>query len=146
MSNKPNYKQLFAKQREIEKILQVACPNIRHESGLYFLTREEEGKRYAYIGKGVDVCRRMVSHVQGYQQRIDISLRKRGFYSNSNQLGWRLKVLYFPKHLLDEQERYYIEQYRKMGVIMYNVESGGTLNKEIIGEKKPAKTYKDGLA
>ena len=28
---------------------------------------------------------------------------------------------------------------------MYNIESGGTLNKEIIGERKPPKTYTQGV-
>lgn len=142
---KPNYRQIFARQKQCEEILKRACPNLRHESGLYFLTREENEIKYAYLGKGVDVCRRMCSHLLGYQQRIDISLRKRGLYSKSNQLGWKLNVLYFPKELLDEKERYYIEQYIKNSYVMYNIENGGTLNKEIIGERKEPKNYTDGL-
>ena len=145
MPNKPNYKKIFARQKQCEEILKKACPNIIHNSGIYFLLREEEGNRYGYIGKGVDVLRRMCSHLSGYQQRIDISLRKRGFYSKDNEGGWQLNVLYFPEHLLDEKERYYIELYRKSGTILYNVENGGTINKEIIGEKKPTKLYSDGL-
>lgn len=141
-----NYKQLFARQKEIEKVLKIACPTINNNSGIYFLTRKDEDKNYAYIGKGVDVLRRMVSHMQGYEQRVDISLRKRGLYGDSNELGWRLNVLYFPKEVLDEKERYYIEQYRNNGYIMYNIESGGTINKEIIGERKSPKTYRDGVA
>lgn len=141
-----NYKQIFARQKEIEKILQVACPNINSESGIYFLTRNEENTKYAYIGKGKNVIRRMVSHVQGYKQRIDISIRKRGFYSESNKLGWKLNVLYFPEEMLDEKERYYIDKYRNGGYTMYNIESGGTIAKEIIGERKSPKTYREGVA
>lgn len=142
-----NYKQLFAIQAKLEKQLKLACPNISHKSGIYFLIRkdEDEGKNYAYIGKSVDVLRRMCSHLQGYQQRIDISLKKRGFVSNQNLLGWELNVLYFPKDQLNEKERYYIEAYRKNNFILYNVESGGATGKEIIGERKPAKNYTDGL-
>ena len=145
MSEKQNYRQIFARQKQCEGILKKACPNINHNSGIYFLLREEEGHRYGYIGKGKDVLRRMCSHLSGYQQRVDISLRKRGFYSKENEGGWKLNVLYFPEHLLDEKERYYIELYRKSGTILYNVESGGTINKEIIGERKAPKTYQDGL-
>lgn len=140
-----NYKQIFARQRQCEEILKKACPNLRHESGIYFLTREENNIKYAYLGKGVDVCKRMCSHLMGYSQRIDISLRKRGLYSNSNELGWKLNVMYFPKELLDEKERYYITQYIENKFVMYNIESGGTLNKEIIGERKPPKTYTQGV-
>lgn len=140
-----NYKQIFARQKEIEKILQVACPNINNKSGIYFLTRNEENTKYAYIGKGKNVIRRMVSHVQGYEQRIDISIRKRGFYSESNKLGWKLNVLYFPEEMLDEKERYYIDKYRNGGYTMYNIESGGTVAKEIIGERKAPKTYREGV-
>ena len=143
---KPNYKQIFTKQKQCEEILKLACPNIKHKSGIYFLTRIEDDKKYAYIGKGVDVCKRMVSHLLGYSQRIDISLRKRGFFSKSNELGWKLNVLYFPKELLDGKERYYIQQYINSGVIMYNIESGGTVDKEIIGERKAPKNYRDGIA
>jgi hypothetical protein len=32
------------------------------------------------------------------------------------------------------------------GVQLYNVESGGTEGKTIIGERKPPKSYRDGLA
>lgn len=143
---KQNFKQIFAKQKKLEELLKIACPNIEHRSGLYFLTREEDGKKYAYIGKGVDVCRRMVSHLQGYQQRIDISLRKRGFYSNENDSGWKLSVRYFDEQYLDEKERFYIEDAISKGLILYNIESGGTVGKEIIGERKTPKTYRDGLA
>lgn len=142
-----NYKQLFAIQSKLEKQLKLACPNISHKSGIYFLIRKDEdkGEKYAYIGKGVDVLRRMCSHLQGYQQRIDISLKKRGFFSNQNLGGWELNVLYFPKEQLDNQERHFIEAYRENGFILYNVESGGTTGKEIIGERKPVKNYTDGL-
>ena len=65
--------------------------------------------------------------------------------SNSNELGWKLNVMYFPKELLDEKERYYITQYIENKFVMYNIESGGTLHKEIIGERKPPKTYTQGV-
>ena len=55
--------------------------------------------------------------------------------------------MYFPKQLLDEKERFYIELYKsKENGECYNVESGGTLGKEIIGERKEPKNYREGIA
>ena len=81
----------------------------------------------------------------GYAQRIDVSLKKRKYYSETNPYGWKLNVLFFPEHLLDEKERHYIELYVNNGGECYNKESGGTLGKSMINERKPPKTYQDGL-
>lgn len=140
-----NYKQLFAIQSKLEKQLKLACPEIDSKSGIYFLTRKDDDGSFFYIGKGVNLIRRMCSHLQGYQQRIDISLKKRGFYSEENTLGWKLNVMHFKPEELDEKERYFIDLYLKNNWINYNVESGGTIGKTIIGGRKPAKTYTDGI-
>ena len=146
MANNVNYKQLFAKQKSLENVIKKACPSIDHKSGIYFYTRtdEETGEKFAYIGLAKDLMRRSVSHLQGYSH-IDISLKKRGFYSDDNKSGWQLNCLHFPENLIEEKERYYIEQYRKANFTLYNIESGGREGKEIIGERKPPKGYKDGL-
>ena len=141
---KPNYKQIFAKQRELEKVILQACPNMPHSSGIYFYTREDEDGKYAYIGKAVDLLKRSVSHLQGYQH-IDISLRKRGFYSKDNENGWKLNYLRFPENKLDEKEQYYIDNYLSAGYELYNIESGGTTGKTMINERKPSRGYRDGL-
>lgn len=144
-----NYRQLFSVQNEIAKVIKQACPQIDNESGIYFLIREdtEKNEKYAYIGKGVDLLRRMVSHVQGYEQQIDKSLKKRGFYHpTENWGGWKLNVLHFREFQLDEKEAYYIDKYRNAGYIMYNVESGGTIGKTMINERKGPKTYTEGLS
>jgi hypothetical protein len=86
-----------------------------------------------------------VSHLQGYQH-IDISLRKRGFYSKDNEGGWKLNFLIFPPYKLDDKERFYINNYRNAGYQLYNIESGGTTGKTIINERKPTKGYQDGVA
>ena len=140
-----DYKKLFAIQSKLEKQLKLVCPEIDSKSGIYFITRKDDDGAYFYIGKALSLSRRMVSHLQGYQQRIDISLKKRGFYSEENTLGWKLNVIHFGPDELNEKERYYIDKYQKAGWITYNIESGGTTGKEIIGERKPAKTYTDGI-
>ena len=140
-----NYKQLFTIQSKLEKQLKFACPEIDSKSGIYFLTRKDDDGQFFYIGKALNLSRRMISHLQGYQQRIDISLKKRGFYSEENDLGWKLNVMHFEPEELDEKERYYIDKYLKAGWATYNVESGGTTGKAIIGDRKPPKTYTDGI-
>jgi hypothetical protein len=146
MANKPNYKQIFAKKKETEMRLWGICPEAAtHRSGIYFYIREDMDGKHAYIGKAVDLTERTISHMNGYQQRIDISLKSRGFYSELNPSGWKLDVLYYPKAELDKWEQYWIEQYRNAGVDLYNVESGGTDGKTIIGERKSPKSYREGV-
>lgn len=142
---KKNYKQIFAKQRELEQVVLKACPNMPRSAGIYFYTRTDEDGKYAYIGKSVDLLKRSVSHLQGYQ-RIDISLRKRGFYSKDNEGGWKLNFLIFPPYELDDKERFYINNYRNAGYQLYNIESGGTTGKTIINDRKSSKGYKDGVS
>ena len=142
---KINYKRLFAIQKNIGETLKKACPSIGTNSGIYFYIREDSNGKYAYIGKASNLLERNISHLQGYQQRIDVSLKKRGFYSNNNLGGWKLNVLCFPKHQLDKAEQYYIDLYKKNGYNLYNIESGGTTGKSDINERKLGKGYHDGI-
>lgn len=149
MPNKPNYKQLYARKKEVAQKLKKVCPNINNNSGIYFYTRErtveEGGGKACYIGKSRTLLDRCISHDIGYAQRIDISLKKRKYYSENNPYGWKLNVLFFPENLLDEKERYYIELYQSHYEECYNKENGGTTGKSLINERKPAKNYTDGL-
>lgn len=147
MANKKwSAKRFYSKQEEAERLLFAVCPKADHRSGIYFYLREDTDGKYGYIGKATDLVSRNVAHIIGYQQHIDISIKKRGFYSKDNPSGWRLNVLYYPKEDLDRWERHWIALYRESNYTLYNVESGGTEGKEIIGERKPPKTYRDGLA
>jgi hypothetical protein len=142
-----NYKQIFANKDKATRELLAVCPNICHRSGIYFLLREDVDGKYGYIGKSeTSLLERMASHLTGYQQHIDISLKKRGFYSEDNPSGWKLNVLFYPRADVDRWERHWIEVYRNAGYSLYNVESGGTDGKTIIGERKPPKTYREGVA
>jgi hypothetical protein len=144
-----NYKQLYARKKEVAQKLKKVCPNINNNSAIYFYTRErtteEGGGKACYIGKSRTLLDRCISHDMGYAQRIDISLKKRKYYSEKNPYGWKLNVLFFPENLLDEKERYYIELYQSHYEECYNKESGGTTGKSLINERKPPKTYQDGL-
>ena len=146
MSN-VNYKQIYAiKSKNRKRILEV-CPDMKSQSGIYFYTRtDENGINYFYIGQSVDCLGRNISHLTGYQH-IDLSIKKRGFYSSENPYGWKLNVIYYPKSELDKWEQYWILEYTKRGYqCRYNKTGGGQgEGKEKINEFRPAKGYRDGI-
>ena len=141
-----NYRQVFAKKANAEKKVLKVCPNMGHYSGIYFYTRVDvDGKKYGYIGQAKDLLDRNAGHMLGYQH-IDISIReKRGFYSPDNPYGWKLNFLRFPLNQLDEKEAYYIKAYLDAGYELYNIESGGSVGKTMINDRKPSRGYYDGL-
>lgn len=140
-----NYKRIYAiKKSNEERILKV-CPNCPGTSGIYFLLREEDGFKYAYIGKAKSLLSRLADHLQGYTQHIDRSLKKHGLWSEENPTGWTINFLEFPESELNEKEQYYIQKYANAGYQLRNVESGGNLGKTDIGERKSSKGFYDGL-
>lgn len=142
-----NWKKVFYTKKEIRDNLKKICPTMDNESGIYFFTRiDEDGSKQAYIGKALHLFDRTISHLKYQNQHIDASLIKRGFYSENNPYGWKLNFLHFPARQLDEKERYYIEQYQKAGIVLYNIESGGSLGKIDIQERKLGKGYYEGIA
>lgn len=139
-----NYNQLFAiRAKNKRKILEV-CPTAKEESGIYIMTREENGFKYAYVGQAVNVLARLADHLNGYQH-IDLSIKSHKFYSQDNPTGWKIGCLYFPQSVLDEKERFYTMQYANAGYQMRNKTGGGQgTGKFGISENKPAKGYYDG--
>lgn len=144
--------QNIAKAKAIEKknrerLLKVN-PKLDDRSGIYFLTRtDEDGINYFYVGQAQRVMSRMCGHLVGYQH-IDLSIKKRGFYSSENPYGWKLNFIHYPISELDKWEQYWILEYTKKGYqCRYNKTSGGQGDgKEKINEFKPSKGYRDGLA
>lgn len=143
--------QNIAKAKAIEKAnrqrLLKINPKLDDESGIYFLTRvDEDNIRYFYIGQALHIMQRMCGHLVGYQH-IDLSIKKRGFYSEDNPYGWQINFLHYPKAELDKWEQYWILEYTKKGYqCRYNKTAGGQgQGKEKINEFKPVKTYRDGL-
>lgn len=140
-------RQAKAIESENRKRLLKINPKLNDRSGIYFLTRTDENNiSYFYIGQAVHICQRMCGHLVGYQH-IDLSLKKRGFYSDNNPYGWKLNFINYPESELDKWEQYWILEYTKKGYqCRYNKTAGGQgEGKEKINEFKPSKGYRDGI-
>lgn len=142
-----NIKQAKAIEYKNKKRLLEVNPKLDDKSGIYFLTRtDEDGINYFYIGQAKHILTRLAQHLVNYQH-IDLSLKKRGLYSNKNPYGWKIGFLHYPISELDKWEQHWILEYTKKGYqCRYNKTSGGQGDgKEKINEFKPAKGYRDGL-
>lgn len=94
------------------------------------------------------MLQRLASHLVGYEQHIDLSLRKHKLYSEDNPYGWRVEFLNFPESQLDEKEKYYIKLYADNGYQLRNVSLGGQGENRAsgsIGERKAPKGYLQGV-
>jgi hypothetical protein len=90
---------------------------------------------------------RTAQHIVGSKSHLDKSIKKHGLSgvndNGEHPFGWGLVVEFVDEDMLDYQERKLIEHWRKnIGGKMYNVESGGTTGKTIIGEKKQRRDVK----
>ena len=137
-------------ENENKKKLLKLNPDLNDESGIYFFLREDEnGFRFAYIGQAVKILTRLASHMTGYEQHIDLSLRKHKLYDEQkNPNGWRVEFLNFPESELDEKEKYYIKLYADKGYQLRNVSLGGQGENRAsgsIGERKAPKGYMQGI-
>lgn len=136
-------------EQENKKRLLKLNPQLNDQSGIYFLTREDEnGFRFAYIGQALHILSRLASHMVGYQQHIDLSLRKHKLYSESNPYGWKVASLNFPPDQLDEKEKYYIRLYAEKGYQLRNVSLGGqgeNRSSGSIGDRKQPRSYSEGV-
>ncbi len=142
-----NYRKMYAIKAKNKHSILNACPDMKNQSGIYFYTRtDENGISYFYIGQSVDCLERNISHLSGYQH-IDLSIKKRGFWSEENPYGWKLNFIHYPESELDKWEQYWILEYTKKGYqCRYNKTAGGQgEGKEKINEFKPAKGYRDGI-
>ena len=137
-------------EQENKKRLLKLNPKLNDKSGIYFLLREDEnGFKYAYIGQAVHTLSRLASHLVGYEQHIDLSLKRHKLYDKEkNPYGWRVEFLNFPESKLDEKEKYYIKLYADNGYQLRNVSiggQGGNRDSGLIGERKAAKGYLQGI-
>lgn len=147
--NYQNIARAKAIEQENKKRLLKLNPKLNDKSGIYFLLREDEnGFKFAYIGQAKSVLQRLASHLVGYEQHIDLSLRKHKLYSEDNPYGWRVEFLNFPESQLDEKEKYYIKLYADNGYQLRNVSiggQGGNRDSGSIGERKAPKGYLQGI-
>nr|DAE81963.1 MAG TPA: hypothetical protein [Bacteriophage sp.] len=137
-------------EQENKKRLLKLNPKLNDKSGIYFLLRKDEnGFKYAYVGQAKSVLQRLASHLVGYEQHIDLSLRKHKLYDKEkNPYGWRVEFLNFPESQLDEKEKYYIKLYADKGYQLRNVSiggQGGNRDSGSIGERKAPKGYLQGI-
>lgn len=141
-------RQIYAIKSQWAKKLKELCPEINNQSGIYFWWRKEftdEIPIKMYIGKATNLMDRSISHCMGYSQHIDNSIRKRKFYNEKdNPQGWHLKIINYEQTMLDKMEQYYIDYYKDK-VELLNIESGGTIGKTLINERKSPKNYRDGI-
>ena len=150
MSNYQNIAKVKAIEKQNKERLLKVNPKLNERSGIYFLLRtDENGFRFAYIGQAVKILTRLASHMTGYEQHIDLSLRKHKLYDEQkNPHGWRVEFLNFPESELDEKEKYYIKLYSDKGYQLRNVSLGGQGENRAsgsIGERKAPKGYMQGI-
>ena len=129
-----------------EKLIEL-FPKINDDSGIYFLTRTDENNiSYFYVGQAKHILSRMCGHMTGYQH-IDLSIKKRGFFSKDNPYGWKFGFINYKESRLDEMEQFWILEYTLKGYqCRYNKTAGGQgEGKEKINDYRPAKNYHDGL-
>ena len=143
------YNKNFAKAKAIERsnkdCLLKLNPDLNEESGIYFLTREEDGFKFAYIGQARHILTRLAQHLVGYQH-IDLSLKKHKLYSQDNPSGWKVNYINYPIHQLDKMEQFWIKRYANEGYQLRNKTSGSQgEGKAQIDDYKPSKGYYDGV-
>lgn len=144
-----NYRQIKAIESANRKRLLTVNPNLNDKPGIYLLSRmDENGIKYAYIGQAKHILQRLCSHLTGYQQHIDLSIRKHGLHSSENPYGWDIDFEELPESELDNAEKHYIKEYATQGYQLRNVSLGGqgeNRSSGQIGERKPSKGYRDGI-
>lgn len=139
-----NYKQIKAIEKVNKARILKVCPDVTDASGIYILTREESGFKFAYVGQAKKLLSRLAGHLKGYQH-IDLSLKKHGLWSEDKPTGWKISFVEYPEQFLDEQEQIYIKQMANLGYQLRNKTSGsqGEGKKDI--SDAPTKGYLEGL-
>lgn len=123
----------------------AVCENVPERSGIYFLLREEDGFKYAYIGQAKRLLSRLAQHLSGYQH-IDLSIKSHGLHSADNVNGWKIHFLEFPEDKLDEMEQFYIKKYANSGYQLRNKTAGSQgAGKHGLDDGQSPKGYHDGL-
>jgi hypothetical protein len=146
-----DYKALREKERQRESEILRLCPHAKHQSGIYMFFREsEQGFKFAYIGQATrSVLGRMAQHLNGYETRIDLSIRKYGLWNETdNPYGFKAGVVcYCDKDECDEKEQHFIKACADKGYQLLNVTTGSQgKGKTALSVNRPKKkTYRQGI-
>jgi len=142
-----NYKQIYMIDKKNKERWLKLEPTLNNMPGIYILTREENGFKYAYIGQAKKILSRLADHLRGFQH-IDLSLKNHGLYdSEKNPTGWWVSYLNYEENQLDEMEQYWIKRYANAGYQLRNKTAGGqSEGKVAINEYRPVKGFRDGIA
>ena len=140
-------RQTKAIERKNKQLFLKLNKKLNDSSGIYILFRTDENDiKYFYCGQAKHILSRLAQHMSGYQH-IDLSLKKRGLWSENNPYGWIVFFKNYQEKELDEKEQFWILEKTKRGYqCRYNKTAGGQgSGKEKINEFRPAKGYRDGI-
>lgn len=146
-----DYKAIREKQLKNESEILRLCPHAQHKSGIYMFFREsEQGFKFSYIGQATkSVLGRMAQHLNGYETRIDLSIRKYGLFDETeNPYGFKAGVVcYCDKDDCDEREQHFIKACADKGYQLLNVTTGsqGKGKTALTVNRPQKKTYRDGI-
>lgn len=136
-------------QKSREDIIKCYGKPIPETSGIYiFYRKDEDGIRYSYTGQSLHLLTRLAEHLNGYDQHIDLSLRKHGLFdAYDNPHGWQVHIIKYEPSELNEKEKYWIKHLMQQGYQSRNKTSGSQgSDKYGIAPNKPVKTYRDGVS
>lgn len=147
-----DYRQRMAIQyKNIEKLKTIINKRFEpfwNDAGIYILTREESGFKYAYVGQSRQpIIKRLAEHLSGYSQHIDRSLYTHKLYTADNPTGWKIDYIEScGVEALDQMEQFWIKEYANKGYQLRNKTGGAQgQGKFGIAEYKPNKGYYDGI-
>lgn len=139
-----NYRQIIAIQKSNEKKWLEMCPELTNNSGIYILTRQENGFKYCYVGQAKHILKRLGEHLKGFQH-IDLSIKRHGLYSNNNINGWYVNFVECEEDKLNELEQYYIKKYANAGYQLRNKTTGSQDSSKKSISDNERKGYLQGL-
>ena len=142
-----NYRQIYARKAECERLIKEVCPQCPDRPGIYafYRTDPDTNIRFAYIGQARSLISRISQHLQEYDH-IAFSLKKSGIYNKEeNPHGWMIRYVECSLEDLDEKETEFIKQWADAGFQLLN-KTGGSQSegKVVFDNKRQARGYFDG--
>ena len=105
--------------------------DIEQRPGIYVFYRQERGFKFAYVGQSVNCQNRVLQHLNGYEQHIDLSIRKHKLFDEENNpYGYKVAIIEYIDEcdelsdLLNKKEMAYCLQWANNGYQLRNTTSG----------------------